>query len=503
MFSFSQEVKKIEYKADILFVNEILGPQVRILKENVIFYHDSSTMYCDSAYYNQKNNYFDAFGHIQMIRPTATDTVYLYGDTLHYSGDDKLAQVRGNVRLIKDSLVLITENLDYDMADNIGYYFEGGTVLNNEDTLVSKLGYFYSNDDEFFFKDSVIVTNPRFKVFSDTLKHNTVSQTSYFLGQTEMISDSNYIYCENGWYNHEEDIAQFEKNAFMQSKEHTLKGDSLYYDRDLGIGKAFKNVELKDTVQDILLLGDYGIYNEITEHSLMTGRALFIQVPENKDSLYLHADTLSANTDSVLTDTSYRKYKVIRAYQKVKMYKSDFQLKCDSLVYSFQDSVIELFNDPVIWSDESQLTADFILVETKNEMVDRVYLYENALMVSESDSVRYNQIAGKDMVGYVANNELEQIDVTDNGRLVYYIKDDYGGLIGSNTVTSTSMKIYLKKQEVDKIWFYEKPVAKLLPPLKISAEDSKLDIFKWLINHRPASKEDVFIWEEEASEKVD
>ncbi len=499
--SFSQvqdSMKMIKYSSKILYVGEELGPDVKILKEDVSFEHDSSTMYCDSAYYNTVLNYFDAFGNIEIIRAGAVDTVYLYGDTLHYSGNKKLAEVRENVRLVKDSLTLTTNNLDYKLDENIGYYFKGGVTVNGEDTLTSRNGYYYSDNDEFFFKDTVVIINPQFNMFSDTLKHNTITKTSYFLGPTEIINDSNYIYCENGWYNHEKDIAQFNKNAFLRNKATTINGDSLYYNRNNAFAKAYENVVINDTTEKAILQGNYGEYFEKPDSSLMTDRALFIKITDENDSLFMHADTLRSYKDSLLTEEdSIRIISTVLAYSHAKIYKSDFQAKSDSISYSSQDSIIELYYNPVLWSEENQLTSDFMKVITVNEEVTEFHLYDNSFIIAQSDSVRYNQILGKDMKCYIKDNELYKVDVFENSKVTYFARDDDELLIGVNKISCTNMNIYLNDRTIKKIWFYTEPKAVMYPPLSRSPESYKYPGFKWLSEFRPLNRNEVFIWKKE------
>ena len=170
-YGFSQ--KKIDFDSKYLFTTEELGPDIKILIDSVVFKHENAIMFCDSALFNYGESYFDAYGNIQLIKPTEeNDTVYLYGDTLHYSGKTKYAKVRNNVVLEKDSLILYTDSLDYDLNQNMGYYFDHGTTLNGEDTLESVFGYYFADDDELFFKKDVVIKNPSFKMYSDTLKLN-------------------------------------------------------------------------------------------------------------------------------------------------------------------------------------------------------------------------------------------------------------------------------------------------------------------------------------------
>lgn len=493
---FSQ--KKIDFDSKYLFTTEELGTGIKILTDSVVFKHENSTMFCDSALFDYANNYFDAFGHIRIIKPTKeNDTVFLYGDTLHYSGKEKYARVRNNVILEKDSMVLTTDSLDYDLDLNIGYYFNSGTTINGEDTLKSVFGYYFADDNEFFFKKNVEVINPRFKMYSDTLKHNIKTKVSYFMGPTEIISDSNYIYCENGWYDHERDISQFNQNAYLKNNEQILKGDSLFYDRNSGIGKAFKNVSFKDSAQNVLLLGNKGFYNEKTGFSLMTDSAMFIQVTNETDSLYMHGDTLQSYKDTIIYNDIPKIFRIIQAFHHVKAYKEDFQLKCDSLVYNLKDSVIEMHINPVMWSDSNQLSADYIEIQTYRNEVDEIDMENNAFIISQSDSLRFNQIFGKNMIAYIENNELYQIDVLEEGKAVYFIRDDDKKLIGVNFMQCKDMEIYMKDNKVDKIWFFEKPTGKIHPPLTLSAKETLLPNFKWDIDYRPLDKTEIFIWKKE------
>ena len=485
---------KIDFDSKYLFTTEKLGPDIKILTDSVVFKHENSIMFCDSALFDYQTNYFDAFGNVRLIKPgkNLEDTVFLFGDTLHYSGRDKYAKVRNHVILKKDSLLLETDSLDYDLDKNIGYYYNNGITVNGEDTLKSVFGYYFADDNEFFFKKKVEVRNPRFKMFSDTLKHNTQTKISYFIGPTEIISDSNYIYCENGWYDHNKNISQFNKNAYFKNNEQKLLGDSLYYNRNTGIGKAFHNVTFKDSIQDVLLKGNHGFYNENNGFFLMTDSARFIQVAEN-DSLFMHADTLQSYKDSVIVNDTAQVFRIILAFHHVKTYKSDFQSMCDSMVYNLLDSVFEMHTNPVMWSDSNQLSADYIEIQTFKNEVDEIDMIQNAFIISQSDSVRFNQIFGDEMAAYVDDKKVSEVDVKGNGKSVYFIRDDDNKLIGVNFIDCINMDIYLKDNKLDKIWFYEKPKGNIHPPMTLSQDETTLSGFKWEEHNRPLKKEDIYV----------
>ncbi|MBN1180786.1 MAG: hypothetical protein JXB49_00765 [Bacteroidales bacterium] len=479
---FGQESKQIEIiNSNTIEYDEALGPDMQKLIGDVQFEHNTYTMTCDSAYFSSKQ-VVDAFGRVHINQG---DTLHLYGDYLKYTGEIKLAEVRDNVRLIKRDMYLETRFLDFDMNEDIGYYFNGGKIYNGDNTLKSSRGYYYSKEDLFYFRDTVVIKNAQYDIYSDTLKYNTITKVAHFLGPTEIVGKEDFIYCENGWYNTETNISQFDKNAYLLSGSQYLKGDSLYYERDNGLGKAFKNVVLIDTSENVILKGDYGYYLEEPYYALMTQKALFMQFQDG-DTLFMHADTIVSDMDT--SDV-----KIINAYHKVKVYRFDLQGKCDSMSYSFADSIIKLYINPVIWSEQHQLTANYIEIHTKNNVVDEVQLYAASFIVAMEDSIRFNQIKGKNMVGYFRDNELYKVYVTGNGQTIYFPKDEEE-LIGVNKAESTDLIIYFKENKPDKIYFLNNPVATLYPPDDLPKADLYLNNFRWLDKYRPKSKEDIFVW---------
>jgi lipopolysaccharide export system protein LptA len=451
---------------------------------NVIFRHDDALMYCDSAYLFPEENLVTAFHNIHIEQG---DTLDLYGDYLTYNGNEKLAEITENVKLIDKENILTTHHLDYNLRTSTGYYINGGKIKNGDNDLESGTGFYYSKLKLFHFRDSVIIHNPEYNIYADTLKYNTVTEIAYFLGPTEIISKDNYIYCENGWYDTKKNVSQFNENAYLASKGQYLKGDSLYYERDTGLGKAFDNVELFDSTQNIILKGKFAIYNEAPEYALLTDSAQFMQISE-KDTLYVHADTL----ESVL-DTSGL-HKILKAYYKVKIFRVDIQGKCDSLVYLESDSVFQLFSEPVLWSEENQLTADQIEIHLANKKLHYLDMTTSSFIISKEDSVKFNQIKGKNMRGYFVNNKLVRIEVKGNGQTIYYAKDK-DNLIGINRAECSDLIIYLKDSKIDRINLILAPKATLYPPDGKEEFETILKGFEWLEKYRPDSKEDIFIWE--------
>lgn len=515
----AQKASKVEIiNADSFEFDEDLGNGAKRLIGHVQFKQDNVLMFSDSAYYYD-NNALDAFGNIHINQ---NDSVHLYGDLLKYDGNSKKASVTGKVVILKDKeMTLTTTKIDFNMQSNIGYYNNKGKIVTKDNTLTSQSGYYYSSQKNLFFKKDVVLVNPEYKMYCDSLRYNTITEIAFFNGPTNIISNTNKIYCENGWYNTKKDIAQFNKNAWLKSKEQKLHGDSLYYDSKNGYGKAIKNVEILDSAQNLTIKGNFLEYFEIAEKSVVTDKAVMIQYFKN-DTLYLHADTLKATFDSTyfalkkekeaeelkkvkgkkdqkikvqMEDSVAAAHRIIFAYYKVKFFKRDMQGLCDSLAYNASDSLMRLYSKPMLWSDANQLTAEFINIKLYDGKIYQLRMNNNAYIISKYDSLRYNQIKGKKMIGYFVENDLRKIDVNGNGETVYYIKDDEdGSLTGVNKAECSDMAIYINDNKVEKLKMFKKPSGIMHPPTKVSPSEMLLKDFAWYAEFRPKDAEDIFIW---------
>jgi lipopolysaccharide export system protein LptA len=479
----SQKTTKIRLvQSESMQYDKSLGENVKRVIGNVIFEHDSTYLLCDSAYLNDKTNSLDAYGN---VRIKVSDTLNIYSDFLNYKGNEKVAYLNKNVRLVDDNAILTTDNLVYDRKTKIAHYFDGGRIIDTENDLTSKIGYYYTNSKEFFFKDSVVLINPKYTVTSDTLMYNTTTEVSYFLGPSYITSNENIIYCENGWYNTLTDISRFSINAYLQKKEQKIQGDSLFYDRNLGIGKATNNVTLIDTVQNIIVTGNNSFYDEKKLFTYMTDSATAILI-DNSDSLFLHSDTLK------LIFNDEQEAEILFAYYKTKFYKSDLQGKCDSLVYNIVDSTITLFNKPVIWTEENQLLADTIILITNDNSIEKMHMMNSSLIISKDDTNSFNQVKGKKMTSFFRDNELFKIVVEGNSETIYYVREEDKTLIGINQARSSEMLIFLENKEFKTITYLDRPDATLYPEEEIPEQERKLRGFIWLEEIRPGNKYDIY-----------
>lgn len=473
---------KIE-RADVLRHDDKIGKNTQSLNGSVMLSHAKTIMYCDSAYMYNDSNTVICYGSIHIIQ---NDSLHLYGDKLTYLGNDNLAKVRENVRANKGNTWLYTEYLDYNRLMDKAYYYNGGKVVNGESTLTSVNGVYYPNSNDVYFKDDVVGLSPKYELHSDTLKYNTQSEIITILGPTTIINqDSTLIESTHGWYDTKRDYARLLDYSKISKQTYSLTGKQINYNRPTGDATVNEDMTLVDSVDNIMLKGNYGIYNEITKEALSTRRATLLHV-YNGDTLYAHADTFHIVP---LGDTS----RLVKAYHKVKFYRVDLQGRCDSLEFDFRDSIATMYHNPILWGQGNQMTAKEIKLYTRNQTLYKTDLIDAAFVISpEADSTGYNQVKGKLMTGHIKNNELYLIDVSGNGQTIYY-PHDKETLIGINRAESADMSIHLNQRKIKTITMRVDPKGNINPPLLLGEEDCKLKGFRWLDEYRPKDKEDIYL----------
>ena len=473
--------------ADLYTYDAAIIKNANRLIGNVSFRRNEALMYCDSAYSYIDSNRFVAFGNVHIVQG---DTIHLYGDKMFYNGDLRLAQLTKNVKLIDKSITLTTEALDFDLKTNIGYYNHGGKIIDTANVLTSVTGRYYSNENMFFFKDSVVLTNKDFVLRADTLKYNSKTETAFIVGPTTIVGTKKdgVLYSERGWYKTKQNLAELYKASKITNKSQVLEGDTLFYDRATGNGRGKHRVTLTDTTNKVVIKGKIGVYNENTKRAFVTDSAMFIQYGK-MDTMYMHADTLLTIPDTSNIDRKDDKF--FMAYKNVRFYKKDLQGRCDSLGYRMKDSTLLMFYDPVLWSEQNQMSAEKIQFVSKIPDPDIARLENSAFIVMCEDSVKFNQISGKLIIGQIFDNKIRVADVNGNAQTLYYLKDNnrYSGM---NRLLSSKIKLHLTENKIDSIRFYPKPEGKTFPIKELKPEDAKLDGFIWRILEKPIDQNDLY-----------
>lgn len=493
-------------RVDLLYADEAQAdkhfrPDVQVLIGSVKLRHDSMYMFCDSALIYEKVNSVEAFGNVRMEQG---DTLFIYGDYLYYDGMSQIAQLRENVRMINRNTELLTDSLNYDRVINLGYYFDGGQLSDEENVLTSLWGEYSPATKLAVFNDEVELVNPKFTLTSDTLKYSTLTKVATILGPSDIVSEGNHIYSERGIYNTVTEQAELLDRSVLTNESKKLTGDSLFYDRRMGYGEAFDNVVMNDTLNRNMLAGDYCFYNERTGNALATRRAVAVDYSQG-DSLFMHGDTLRLLTFNLNTDSAFRE---MHAYHHVRAYRSDVQAVCDSLVYSGKDTCLTMYTDPILWHGPQQLLGEQIKVYMNDSTIDWAHIINQAMAVEQKDSVHYNQVTGKEMKAFFRSGELRQVDVNGNVLVIFYpVEEQDSSLIMHNYTEGSFLRMLLKNRKMEQGTFIGKTTGVATPLDQIPADKFRLKSFAWFDYIRPLDKADIFNYrgkkEGEKLQKID
>lgn len=467
--------------SNTLSFDKVVKPDAQILNGDVCFRHDSSYMYCDSAYFFEQTNSLEAFSNVRMEQG---DTLFVYGDYLFYDGNTQVAYLRENVRMENGQVTLFTDSLNYERIPNIGYYFEGGLIVDSLNQLSSFYGQYSPETKLAVFNDSVQVENPDFILYSDTLHYDTESKVATILGPSVIVSDSGTIHTSRGWYDTVNNTSLLLDQSQVESGEKILIGDSIFYNRDTGMGEVYGNMSLIDTAQHVTLQGEYGYYNEQTGYAFATDSARFLEYSQG-DTLFLHADTLQM----VTVDSVYRE---IKAYYGVRFYRIDMQGVCDSMQFNTRDSVLYMYTEPVLWNEQYQLYGDTIAIYMNDSTIEYAHVIQFAFAAQHVDSSYYNQLKGNDLKAYFEGQAVHQIDVAGNAESIFYPLEKDGAKVGMNETKSGFLTIWVKDNKLDKLKIWPSPVGSMTPIPDLKPDQKMLKDFYWFDYLRPKNRDDIY-----------
>ena len=470
---------------DVATFSKSKGDMQRLIG-NVKMRHDSAYFFCDSAYFFEKTNSFNAFQNVHII---VNDSVEIFSDLLDYDGNTRFAEFFDHVKLMDDSTTLLTEYLTYDRNLHLACYPDSATTYRGDKTLISCIGYYRDDLKEFSFFEKVEVTSPKYQMYTDTLYYNTNIEKMWFEGPTTIINEENTLDGERGYYLVDEDIAFLDKRPVMHNETQRMKSDSMYYNRNIGLAKAYDHVDMIDTSYKVVMRGDYMEMWENRGFSFATDSAYAISYDnDNSDSLYIHGDTLF-----MYFDKKKEEAKKLIARRNVRFFKSDMQGKCDTLTYLVADSTIRMRVNPILWAEDSQMTGIDIDIRLRDQTIDWVLQKGNAFIISQDTIEGYNQIKGTDITSRFRNGNIHRVNVDgDKAETIYWIRDDDGGLIGIDVSNSETMVIEMENQNISIIKSFKGISETMYPESDLSESSRYLQGFKWHDEARPRDKDDIF-----------
>lgn len=468
------------------------NPDAQIVKGKVSFLHQGGRLTCDSAYFYQGSNSVKAFGHVHYRQG---DTLSLTCERAEYDGQMQMMRARKNVVLHHRRQTLLTDSLDFDRLYNMANFFDGGTLIDGKDRLVADWGEYHTETREAKFVYNVKLRSGKDVVTTDTLYYDVRKSKAHMVGPSKIVSGTSVVKTENGYYDTKTDRAQLYGRSTLTDKDKTITGDSLYYVKD-GESTGYGNVVYVDKKNKNSLTCNYLRYNEKTGKGFATRNPVAIDYSQ-KDTLWVHSDTMRIYTFNINTDSVYRK---VHAYHKVRAYRVDVQAVCDSLVFNSKDSCMTMYKDPITWNGNRQLLGEQIKAYMNDSTIRFAHVIGQALSVEQlPDSVHYNQVASQEMKTYFEQGEIKKSEAIGNVQTVYYVTNDKdSSLVGLNYLETDTMRMFVGAQrKLDKIWT-NKFTSTMYPLTQTPPSKYKLPSFAWFDDIRPKDKNDIFVWKAKA-----
>ena len=570
------------------------GRQVHKHEGNVVYTHkvNGATITCDSAYHYYPSDTIEFFSNV-VVRHEST---VLFGEKIFYDGI--FAKVRGKLVKMLDTerkATLKTQFVDYNIDKNIGTYTNGGTLARARDTIESINGIFDGNTGVFTFINSVAMKNDSITLVCDTMLYDTHNDITTFIGNTKVWNNNNFMMSDYGWHKPNENEISFSRKVYMLSAAQEAWADSVFFDNATKNSMLFRNIQMVDTTQNVLIFGDKANISNNYETVIITENpsALYYTIPKTPDQIsdttYLTADTISTlyekmqikivcdtckNTtttidtavvdtmqqdtashnitaqDTVLTNitiqdtvlktntptqpdtknTSSKKLPLqslpqeqqlptnklvmqdtlqksiilhdtavrnMFAYHNVKIYKSDFQAMCDSLVYHSLDSVTYMFRSPVLWNENMQITSGPAIFYSKNQQMNYAEFSSPALIIMREDTAHFNQLKGKLIKAFFKDNQLNNIHVLGNAQSVYYFRETPEKPISAVEISECAnmiieMTLVDGQNKISRVSLLGKPSSPSHPINKVPEDSEKLKGFAWHDDIRPKSHNELF-----------
>lgn len=502
--SFAQEKQKITIEhAPISYTDPDIEDGANVFlrdkSQQVHFVHKGVNMWCDKAIYYPDQDFIEAYSNVVMKQG---DTINMVAKYIEYSGKTQLSMARGDVVLTEPQSILKTDTLYFDRVKQQAYYNSKGTVVRDSSgTITSQIGRYYMNTSKYQFLQDVVLVNPDYTLNTERLDFFTENGHAYLFGPSTIVGETSKVYCERGFYDTNSDTGHFQRNAKIDYDYRTVEGDSLYFDRNKNFASATNNITVTDTINKSIVKGHYAEVWRAKDSMFITKRALAITVQE-KDSVYMHADTLLV--------TGKEDHRITRAFYNVKLYKSDLAGKADSIHVDHKTGLTQMINlsrfsstdafaikrKPVLWNIENQMTGDTIhlISNVKTEQLDSLKVFENAFLVSKDTLSKdgYNQIKGQRLIGLFKDNELYNVDIIKNAETIRYLRNDDNELIGIQKSKSGSINVQIIEQAIEEVRFINQIDGNIFPESEFPNSARQLRGFDWRGEERPMSVEDLF-----------
>ncbi len=419
----------------------------------------------------------------------------LRSDTLLFNTKTQVVTFLGPTLVGNDSTKIYCEAGFYDTKNETAVFRQNAQFLRGEQEAVGDVIRYDGLTNTYTLAGNASFKENDREAQADTIQYNEATEETILIGNATYRDSTQSITAQTIIYDQKKDVYKTRGRSYISDPPQILEANQVDFDNESGLGIASGAVIWQDTSQNLTIKCELVEYDRVTDYLKATGGRPLLITKIEEDSLYLASDTLLAisQQDTIMIDSLLQidTSRTLLAYYDVRIYKTDLQAICDSLIYSTKDSLFRLFEQPLIWSDTSQFSADTVTIKLKDEKIDRIFLYDKSFIVNSPDEKFFNQIKGKNITATFLESELRRVLVEGNAESVYYAQDEDKAYVGVNKTICSEMLLYFGGNEIEKIAFFAAPTARLEPMGQADHEALKLEGFRWVIAQRPRSVADI------------
>lgn len=505
--------ERFEMRADSLHYNTTA--EIVYFVGPTVIRSDSSQIYCEDGFYNVQTQTAEFRQNAQFIRGeqlAAADTIAfqggeeeiydLLGQAYFREGDQRLArgdrirynktkdeyELEGNGLVIDGERTVRGEIIHYEVASG-AYSVSGGrsTIVDGNNILEANEVNFDNATGLGLAEGAVIWRDTSANLTIESARAEYDQTTGYLkaIGGHEGRNDRPVLLTEM-----DGDTLWMVADTLLSFRQPVAPATVASTDTALVIDSLDQDTVLQDSLQQDTLLE----LDSLSEDSFQLDTLLELDTL-SQDSLGLDTTATDSLQFAPVEPVQADSIQIVMAYNDVRMYKSDMQAVADSLFFNTTDSILTLFDDPILWQDTSQLLADTIDIYLRDQSLDKVHLKRNGLVITSSDLLFFNQIKGKDIFAYFDSTELVRTDVDGNAEAIYYALDEEQAYIGVNQTACSRMVLYFRDAAIRRIRFLTAPSGDFGPIVGGPATQPKLDNFRWeeVQPLRPKSYADLFV----------
>ena len=408
---------------------------------NVKLGFGDAVLYCDSAY-RFDDGRFDVFSSIKVINEPNTT---LFAEYASLNPESRTITVRENVEFLHDDLSIKCPELIYDIERKLISYYQRALFVDGIKTLESNLGTYNSKSGRLFAGGNVIIEEGTDFIASDSIAIDKEDKHISIYKRTHMDMGGALINCSRGEFDGASESGWFAGNASIYDQKGYLAGDSIVVSQKSSEGSAWGNVVVRDSSRTLTVTGIYA--NRTNEIEIIHGDSITPAVATNieeGDTLILGAERLRKSDDWLF------------AVGKVEFKQGAFSGEGDSLSWELDADEVWLLGEPIVRSEEEELTGDSVKMIVIDNKPSVLSLIRNAKVLSYTNDTLQNQMMGKTLDAKFTGGDIDHVDIKGNGNILYYTIDDANS-VSLNKATCSQIKMRFRNREVESIILLNSP----------------------------------------------